>query len=203
MLQLRGLARERAMSVSDIVQEALGEYLYTRATGVNFFDVIHSIENTLNGVGQFVTNADPSGLVLFIKSPLRHVHRPELKYEVRIVQGGKASVGMLNVILRSHEMGTLRGFTEFVDVWMNLEHRYLARSQNGEVLYQTDTGYFGRQIYRPEAAKHSAGQFIGEAISSYVHVFDKLIKHYFNHRGDSQTLEQLYSAHLQAGKLTI
>jgi len=201
MLQLRGLASERAMSVSDIVQEALGEYLYTRATGVNFFDVIQSMENAMRGAGQFVTNADPSGLALFIKSPLRHVHRPELKYEVRITRGGRAAVGTLGVILRSQDMETLRGFAEFSGLWMALERRYLARA--GQIVYRTDAGYFGRQIYRPEEGGRGGGQLLGEAISNYIHVFDALLKHYFRHWSGGQEMEPLYLAQLKAGKLTI
>ena len=203
MRQLRGLAHDRAISVSDIVQEALGEYLYSRNTGVNVFDVIRSIENTLHGLSQFVTNADPSGRVLFIKSPLRHVHRPELKYEVRIVRNNKVSVGMLNVILRSHDMETIRRFAAFVNLWIELECRYLARCQEGQVQYRTDAGYFGREIHRPRTTDRNGGPNIGEAIGSYIRVFDELLKYHYNRMYDGQTLEQLYFTRLQDGKIII
>jgi len=199
--QLRGLAQQRAVSVSDIMQEALGEYLKTRETGINYVDVIQSIESALRGAGQFATSADPSGLVLFIKSPLRRVHRPELKYEVRIRHGDRSSVGRLNVVLRSHDMETIRSFAAFVDHWMALERNYLARNQTGQIVYWTDTDYFGRQIFCPTAG--DGEQLIGEAISNYIHVFDELLKYYFANWSYGQSIEPLYLARLKAGKLTI
>jgi len=203
MRQLRGLASDKAVSVSDIIQEALGEYVYSRNSGVNVFDVIRGIEHTLHGLSQFVTNADPSGLVLFIKSPLRHVHRPELKYEVRIVRNNNPSLGMINVILRSYDMETIKRFAAFVNLWMELECRYLARCQEGQVLYRMDAGYFGREILRPKASGHGGGPYIGEAIGSYIRVFDELLKYHFNHMYNGQTLERLYFAKLQDGKIII
>jgi len=199
--QLRRLAQQRALSVSDIVQDALGEYLVTREAGVNLYNIIHSIEQSLCGAQQFTTCADLSDLVLFIKSPLRRVYRPELKYEVRIARGDQASVGRLNVLLRSHDMETLRGFAAFVGRWMELERNYLARSQNRQVIYWTDADYFGRQIYC--SVKEGSEQLIGEAISNYIHVFDELLKHHFSNWNDGQTLEPLYLARLKSGKLTI
>jgi len=198
-LQLRKLARERAISLSDIVQEALGEYVYAR--GDNYHNVIYNIENALNGTGQFVTNADPSGLILFIKSSLRYVHRPEIKYEVRIVQDDRTAVGRFNVVLRSQNIETIRNFAAFTRIWMELERRYLGRA--GQLMYRTDTDYFGRHIYWPMAMEPISGQHIGEAISSYIHVFDELLKHHFSPLGDAQTLEQLYLVRLKDGKLII
>ena len=201
MSQIRGLANHRAISVTDIVHEAIGEYLYNRATGINFIDVIRGIENAFSGLEQFVTSADPSGLALFIKSPIRYVHRPELKYEVRTIQGGGDSVGILNVILRSQSMETLRVFADFTGMWMELEQKYLARGR--QISHMADIGYYNRRIYRPEAAARVGEQQIGEAIGNYINVFDELLKHSFHRRLSGQELERIYLARLKAGMLTI
>ena len=203
MLELRGLALERAASVSDIVHEALGEYLLSRTNGVNLFDVIHSIENAMNKSDQFVTNSDPAGLAIFIKSPIHYVYRPEIKYEVRIVRNGKVSIGKLGVALRSHDMETIQLFSGFVSLWIELERKYLLGNRAEQIAYITDAGYFGRQIYYPETDEHSDGQSIGDAISSYIRVFDELLKHYVNYRDNGHEIEKLYRAQLNDGKLTI
>ncbi|MCL1952660.1 MAG: hypothetical protein FWF60_07520 [Oscillospiraceae bacterium] len=205
MRALRGLALEREMSVPDIVREALGEYLLARAPGVNLFDVIHGIESAMRREGRFVTDADPAGLAIRIKSPIRYVYRPELKYEVRAVRNGragdgKAAFGTLGVALRTHDIEMLRRFAGFTGLWIELEREYLAPA--GQITYVTDAGYFGRQIFRPETARRGDGPSVGEAISNYICVFDELLKDYFNHR-DSRELEQRYLARLAEGKLTI
>ena len=199
--QFRRLAQQRAVPVSDIVQEAMSEYLQTRETGANYINVIQNIESALREAGQFATSADPSGLVLFIKSPLRRVHRPELKYEVRIRHGDRSSVGRFNVVLRSHDMETIRSFTEFVNLWIELERNYLTRNQAGQAIYWTDADYFGRQIFWPMT--EDGEQLVGEAISNYIYVFDELLKYHFANWSYGQSIEPLYLARLAAGKLTI
>jgi hypothetical protein len=201
MCALRVFALEREVSVTDIVHEALGEYLLARAPGVNLFDVIHSIESAMGREGRFVTDADPGGLAIYIKSPIRYVYRPELKYEVRVVRDGRASFGALGVVLRSHDMEALRHFSGFTDLWIELESKYLAYNRTEQLTYVTDAGYFRRQIYRP-ASRHSDGQSIGEAVSDYIYVFDELLKYFFN-LGSRQEVGRLYLARLSDGKLSI
>jgi len=203
MLKLRGLALERAVPVSDIVHEALGEYLLTRTNDVNLFDVIHSIENAMNRADQFMTSFDPEGLAIFIKSPIRYIYRPELKYEIRVVRDNKVSIGTLGVVLRSHDMDTIKHFSGFINLWIELERKYLLRNRAEQITYVTDTGYFCRQIYYPETAEQRDGQSIGDAISRYIYVFDELLKQYFNHRSGGYGIEKLYLSRLKDGKLTI
>ena len=196
MLALRGLALEREVSVSDIVHEALGEYLFARAPGVNLFDVIHSIDSAMRGEGQFVTDADPAGLAIFIKSPIRYVYRPELKYEVHVAREGWA----FSAALRTHNLDTLQRFAGFTGLWIELERKYLPPKQ--QVVYRTEAGYFSRQLSRPETARRGDGPSVGDAISSYIRVFDELLKFYFR-QGGGQALEQLYLARRGEGKLSI
>jgi hypothetical protein len=205
MLELRGLALERAVTVSDIVHEALGEYLLARTNSINYFDVIHGIENELRRAedDQFVTNVDPAGLAIFIKSPIRHVYRPELRYEFRAVRNDMTSVGKLGVVLRSHDMDMIRQFSAFVGLWTELEGKYLPRTRTGQITYIIDAGYFGRQIYLPETAEQNDGQTIGDAISSYIRIFDDLLKRFISRHGGSKEIETLYLAGLNDGKLTI
>ncbi|MCL2391255.1 MAG: hypothetical protein FWC66_01440 [Oscillospiraceae bacterium] len=201
MFELRGLARTRAVSVSDIVHEALGEYLITHTNAVNLFDVIHSIEHTMNRAERFVTITDPSGLVIFIKSPIRYLYRPELKYEVKIVRNNEVSVGKLNIIIRSHDIETIIGFSDFVNLWIDLECKYL-QSRAEQITYETESGYFGRQIFYPEGGGQRNGQAVGDAISDYICVFDELLKYYFTHR-NGRDIEKLFFDRLRDGKLTI
>ena len=203
MAAFRGLALERAMPVSDIVQEALDEYLLARTGGVPFLDMFRSMENAMRSAAQFVTSADPTGLILCVKSPIRYVYRPELKYEVRVTRNDGTSLGKFSVILRSRDMDILKRFSGFVSLWVALEREYLPKNRAGQMAYATDTGYFSRQIYYPAAAGHSDGQAIGAAISSYICVFDELFKVYFRQQDDGYGIEKLYLARRKDGNLTI
>jgi len=202
-LQLRNLAQERKVPMSELIHEALGEYLLARTMGENIFDMLHCIESTLSSDGRYTICADPESLVVIAKSPLRYVHRPEIKYEIRIQRNEGDSVGRLNVILRTHNIEMIRFFAEFVNKWIELEQKYLMKTQRGKIMYKTDSGYFARQIKRPIAAERGESRIVGEAISNYVDAFDKLLKHYYEHWDTPNAIEALYILWLEDGKLTI
>ncbi|MCL2774122.1 MAG: hypothetical protein FWD71_12330 [Oscillospiraceae bacterium] len=210
MNEIRRVALEKDASVSDIVHEALSEFLYFRQTGINFFDVISSIEksmNDMNAAGHFVVNADLNKFAVSVKSPLRYIYRPELKYEVRISHSDEMSIGKISVILRSRDIDTLRSFADFFSFWIELETKYIFLKSNRRITYITDAGYFSRKIYISAEQGNPAGsKAIGTAVSDYIHVFDELFKYYFynpNGGGIRREIENLYVSYAANGKLKI
>ena len=202
MRKLRRTALEREMSVSDVVHEALAGSIFFQETGVNFYDVIHSIEKSMNETKHFIINVDLRNYAVIVKSPLRYVHRPELKYEIKISQTDYAVAGRMSAGLRSQDINTVRYFSAFLSLWIDLETAYFAASPGERIEYITDIGYFSRKIYMPAGHKDSRG--IGAAISDYIRVFDELFKYYYyrpnNGRGE---IEKIYRGYVQNGKLKI
>ena len=211
MNEIRRIALEKDASVSDIVHEALNEFLYFRRTGVNFFDVINSIEKSMNVLNDisanshFIVNADLDKFAVSVKSPLRYIYRPELKYEVRISQSEETSIGKISVILRSRDIDTLRSFADFLSLWIELESKYIFLKSGVRIAYITDAGYFSRKIYMPAKTENPGSRAIGTAVSDYIRVFDELFKYYFYNPngGVSREIENMYVRYAANGKLKI
>jgi len=202
MCKLCRAALERETSVSDIVHEALTNSIFFQETGVNFFDVINSIEKNLNETEYFITNVDLYNYAVFVKSPLRYVHRPELKYEIKITQNDHAVGGRMSVSLRSQDLNTAKCFSAFLSLWIDLETTYFSARPGERIEYITDIGYFSRKMYMP--ADHKDSRVIGAAISDYVRVYDELFKYYYYHPNDGRReIEKIYRSYVQNGKLKI
>ena len=202
MRRLQLMSHERDVPVNELIHQALGDFLSCHETGINLFDVINSIENHLTAAEHFVTNVDLYNHAISVKSPIRYVYRPELKYQITITQSSRVSIGKMSVALRSHDMKTLQCFFAFINLWINLERKYIMTRE--QIEYITDTGYFERKVYLPANDRQINGQTIGAAISDYISAFDTLLKYYFTHPEDrSQEIEKMYCDLVQEGKLRI
>lgn len=204
MQDVRRLALEKEVSVSDIVHEALGEFLYLRKTGINYFDIIYGIEESMNKIEHFVVSANPYDFAVSVKSPLQYVHRPALKYDIRITQNGGPYIGKMNMVLRSTDINTLKSFMDFLSLWVELETKYLPRQPSEQIEYTADVGHYSRKIFWPAAIDHVSGPTIGSTIGKYIHVFDSLFKHYFFHPHNSQSeIESMYITHVKDGSMNV
>ena len=202
MRRLQRLALEKDTSVHDIVHEALNGFLLIHETDLNFYNILGGIESGMTVPGHFITNVDLYNYAVSIKSPIRYIHRPELKYQIVITQNDTVSIGKMSVTLRTHDIHTLRCFSEFVDLWMKLESKYMQSVER--IAYSTDVDYFQRKVYLPMNEQKVSGQIIGAAISDYIHVFDELLKQYFYHpKSSTIEIEKNYRSHVANGKLKI
>jgi len=203
MRKLRRAALERDASVSDVVHEALANSIFFQETDVNFFDVMNNIEKNMNETEHFITNVDLYNYTVIVKSPLRYVHRPELKYEIKITQNDHAVVGRMSASLRSQDINTAKCFSAFLNFWIDLETAYFpARPGGKQIEYITDIGYFSRKMYMP--AGHKDSRVVGAAISDYIRIYDELFKYYYYHpNGGRGEIERMYRDYMKTGKLKI
>ena len=200
MDEMRRVSVERDISVSDIVHEAIREFLYYRNTGANLFDIINGIEKSINKTGHFTVNSDLNNFAVSIKSPLRYIYRPELKYEIKIIRSGEKTAGKINVNLRSRDIDTLNSFSDFVGLWIKLENKYSSKKKIGNTEYIIDVGYFGRNIKLPSAGE---SENAGVCVSDYINAFDELYKYYFTHPNSYREIENIYAGYAEAGKFKI
>jgi len=228
MGELQRIAFERDSAVSDVISEAVGEFLYSRKIGTKIFDVLNSIEQNMSGIRHFAVNTDLGRHIISIKSPLRYTYRPELKYEVRISLDSRRTVGQMTVRLRTHDINTLKSFAEFLNFWIELETKYIALKVGQQIAYTVDTGYFSRAIsillhdssvhftgqgtgeatdnygQTTESAIGDYGQAAGSAIGDYIQVFDELFKYSYSHPGSNwNEIEKIYISYLKSGKVKI
>ena len=209
MDEMLRVSLEKDISVSDIVHEAIREFLYYRNTGVNFFDIINSIEKSMNQTGHFIVNSDFNNFAVSIKSPLRYIYRPELKYEIKITQSDEITIGKISVTLRSRDIDTLKSFSDFVSLWIDLETKYSAHKKGGRIEYIIDIGYFGRKIYLPVMGENAESnginsRTVGASVGDYVNAFDELYKYYYSHSENGwREIENMYAGYAKAGKFKI
>ena len=202
MRRLQTMSNERHVPVTDLVNQALGDFLCFHETDINLFDVINSVESHLTATSHFVTNVDLYNRVISIKSPIRYVYRPELKYKIAVTLTDSISIGKISVILRSHDISTLQCFFAFINLWVSLEEKYIKPQERIE--YICDSGYFERKVYLPANERQISGQTMGAAISDYISAFDQLLKHYFTEYDNSGAeIEKMYCNFVQIGKLRI
>ena len=201
------MSHDREVPVNDLIDQALGDFLSFQETGINLFDIINSIENHLSSAKHFITDADLYNYAISVKSPIRYVYRPELKYRITISQNDRVSIGKMSVALRTGDINTLRCFMAFINIWISLEEKYISPRERIE--YVSDAGYFERKVYLPANARQTdtvwqSGQAIGAAISDYISAFDQLLKHYFSRPESSgPEIERIYRDLVQDGKLRI
>jgi len=202
MRRLQVMSNEKDVPVDDLINQALGDFLSFHETGVNLFDIINSIENHLASAKHFVTDVDLYNYAISVKSPIRYVYRPELKYQITVSQSDSISIGKMSVALRTNDIDTSRRFMAFVNLWIGLEEKYI--SSREQIEYISYAGYFGRKVYLPASDRHISGQAIGEAISDYISAFDQLLKYYFARTEISGLeIEKLYRDLARNGKLRI
>jgi len=202
MLKLRRLALEREASVHDIVNEALDSFLNFHETGVNLLDVMRGIERSLARTEYFITNVDPHNYAVSVKSPIRYVYRPELKYLIAMARDGGASVVKISASLRTHDISALRRFSAFTELWVTLEARYIKPRE--QVGYVSDAGYFERKSRLSAYERLSRAQDYGAALSGYITIFDELFKRFYSRpAGGAAEIEKLFRDRAMSGDLQI
>lgn len=201
---LENIAKQNDLTLSDVICDALGQYLSRRASGDFDSSVLYAIENNLKKQGTYLTSCDPIMLRVVVKSPIRYVHRPELKYEVHFKEGQKGAIGWLNINLRSYDIDMIRAFFEFSEHWRALEGKYANTIKDvGSGAYTSEEQAFSRRIYKPYTTAEEAVPDMAMAISDYINVFDELLKQYFTKRRSISSIEQTYLIFLADGRLII
>lgn len=207
---IRLIAAAESAELSDTVNKILEDYLlsYEYSKALNYFDVIHSIEKNLTENNFLVIKDSPSDFTISAKSSLQYIYRPTLKYKFDIIRDSDRYIGEMQAVVRSNNIDLLKCFSEFTELWMSLEAKYLRFRDVDRIEYITDSGLFDRRIYLPaETDSRDAavnGAAIGEAVGSYIDVFDRLFKFCFNNPGlTAGDIEAMYQSYLNSGKLTV
>lgn len=198
--ELRMMAAERNAAVSDIVREALNEFMRFKNAGLNYNEIIRAVEKNMSEPERYFVSVSQDGYAVSVKSPLRYTRRPELKYEARIKHTGAVSECKISASLRSIDVDTLRVFSVFTDMWIELETRYLTGC--GRIAYISDAGYFARSSRIPDGVRSAGSESAGAAISDYIRAFDEMFKSLWR-PGGAQSVEKTYADYIKSGKLRI
>lgn len=195
------LAHRRGCSRSALVNQLLAEQLDLMTPERRIAEVLRAMESLFQPDPELVPMFSPNALSMSMKSALDYKYRPTVKYEVELYRSGETSIGALTVSYRTQSAELLAAMEHFFSLWKKLENAYLAPKLGHEIPSALYDGRFVRSISVP--SRECSAKELAEAISDYVHLFDKVLKGCLSGRLSAADAEGLYAAHMQGNRLLI
>lgn len=183
---------------SNLVNQILAEYasLMTPEKRIdNIFKYIEGLLSTESDIIPFVT---PNQHTMSMKSSLQYKYRPTIRYEVELYRSPECGVGELTVSFRTQSQSLLNIIAEFFALWKRLEDAYISHFQSSPIRYELYDGKFVRSISVPRNRDYTSEQ-LGDAISAYIKMLDKLMKGYISGSYSLEKLENEYRRYLSSG----
>ena len=185
--EVDALAHRMGTNRSSLINQILAEHVGYTTPERRIGDVLSAIEQLLASSRELVPFFAPNSLSMSLKSSLEYKYRPTIKYEVELYRGGEDSIGELSVIFRTQSAALIGAMTEFFRLWKRIEDRHLAPLSGGARSYALYEGKFLRSLAAPE--KNCSVEELAAAISDYIQLFDRLMKHYLGARMDAHEVE--------------
>ena len=195
------LAHRRGCSRSALVNQLLAEQLNLMTPERRISEVLRAMESLFQPDPELVPLSTPNALSMSMKSALDYKYRPTVKYEVEMYRGGKDAIGELTVSFRTQSAELLNAMSKFFLLWKRLEEVYLAPLLGHEVDCALYDGKFIRSLSVPN--RECTAAELAEALSDYVHLFDRLLKGCLSGRLSAADAERQYAAHAETRSLLI
>jgi len=186
------LAHRRGCSRSALVNQLLAESLDLMTPERRIAEVLRALESLVRPDPELVPFFAPNALSLSMKSALDYKYRPTVKYEVGFYRGSEGSIGELAVSFRTQSAELSSAMAAFFRLWQGLEALYLAPRLGREIPGSLSEGRFTRLLAPP--SRSCTSEELAEAISDYVHLFDRLLKGWLSGALDSAEVEAGYAA---------
>ncbi len=195
------LAHRRGTSRSALVNQLLAEQLNLMTPERRIAEVMQMMESLFRPDPELVPMFTPNALSMSMKSALDYKYRPTVKYEVELYRSGEDSIGELTVSYRTQSSELLAAMGQFFRLWKKLEDAYLAPKLGHEVPCALYEGKFVRSISIP--SRDCSSKELAEAISEYVHLFDRLLKGCLSCRLTAADAERQYASFVNGSSLLI
>ena len=195
------LAHSLGTNRSNLINQILAEYVNYTTPERRINDVLSAIEQLMAPSRELVPFFAPNSFSMSLKSSLEYKYRPTVKYEVELYRGGAESIGELSVVFRTQSAALIASMTEFFRLWKRIEDLHLAAATGQKISYALYDGKFVRSLCAP--GSDCTAEELAEAISEYIKLFDKLMKHYLTGRLDAQEVEAAYYSYMRTAKLRI
>ncbi len=184
------MAYELNTSRSKMINQILADYVSYETPEKRMRQVFDRIDNLLVG-DMFQRMLQPSDSMFTLRSALSYKYNPTIRYSVELYQKAQPWIGELRVSVRSQNSTLMLTMLQFFKLWTRIEASYV-----GRVEYAIEDGRYVRKFRLP---KENAPDYtaVGEAIASYIEVFDQAIKTYFENLTSPQyavvAVEKVYA----------
>ena len=201
------LAYQRNTNRSNMINQILAEYVSYVTPEQRMRETFRRMEAMLTGSQEvFQLLAQPSDTALSLRSALSYKYNPTIRYVIELYPAAGDEVGELRVSLRTQNNTLLLYLMQFYRLWTALEQRYI-----GGCVYQVEDGKFARRLYprSTETGKPVSldSEALGEAISTYLSVFDSCIKTFFYRLDDpnaaAKESSERYAAYLKSNRVIL
>jgi len=195
------VAYEMNTSRSNMINQILAEYVSFMTPEKRMREIFSAVERQLTG-GTFQILLQPSDSMFSLRSALAYKYNPTVRYSVELYRNAKPLLGELRVSLRSQNSTLLLYLLQFCKLWVRIEEAFL-----GSTEYTVEDGRFIRKLVLRGDVGRADNDTVGEAIASYIDLFDRSLKVYFSNLNDPQRamlqMQQLYRQHLAAAAILI
>ena len=191
------LALQQNTNRSNLVNQILAEYVSMTTPEKRVSNIFKSIEDLINQCDMnIIPYVSPNQMTMSLKSSLEYKYRPTIKYEVSMYRTPeKGTIGELDVVFRTQSEELIRAMTEFFRLWTRIESAYRHDVQINYALYE---GRFTRSI-NVSPDRNYTNEELGNNISSYIQIFDKLVKGYVSGSYTSRDVEMIYLEYYNKG----
>ena len=193
------LALQQGTNRSNLVNQILAEYVSVSTPEKQIDNIFRQMEQLISRTSELVPLVVPNQLSMSVKSSLQYKYRPTVRYTVQLYRVPQEALGELTVNFRSQSAALLSAMAKFFMLWKRLEDAYIAEYYGaGALRYELSDSKFIRTIAIPDVKSYSE-EDLGKAISSYVTMFDELMKGFLSGKYTERELEKRYVAYLNSG----
>lgn len=200
--EIDSLAHRRGTNRSALVNQILAEYVDLITPERRIGDIFRQIGELLSADRELVPFVAPGASTMSLKSSLQYRYRPTVKYSVELYRDREGALGELSVVFRTQSEELLAAMDKFFRLWKQLEDELIAAYLPRPAEYALYNGRFTRSIALPASRDYSTTDVAG-AISSYVRLFDRLMKGYLAGSLDAQAVRNEYILWLRQGNMIL
>ena len=184
---------------SNLVNQILADYVSVSTPEKQIDSIFRQMEELIGRSPELVPLVTPNQLSMSVKSSLQYKYRPTVRYVVQLARVPGKAIGELTVNFRSQSPSLLSAMARFFAFWKRLEDAYIAEYyEPGALQYTLSESKFTRTIALPRGKSYKE-EDLGTAISSYVTMFDELMKGFLSGKYTEREIERRYVAYLNSG----
>ena len=200
--EVDALAHRMGTNRSALVNRILAEYVSVPTPERRWNDIFEAIEELMTPTRELVPFFAPGSSTMSLKSSLSYKYRPTVKYEVDLGGGNEWTMGTLNIVFRTQSASLIAAMTNFFRLWVKIEDKCLTPLLGSSIACSLYDGRFVRPLAMPRGKSLTADDVAG-AISTYVQLFDRLLKGYLDGSLSANDVEMAYRGDLRSRTLLI
>ena len=197
------LAYTMGTSRSALIDRILASHVSYTTPEMRISGIFDSVSRLMAQRSGFIVQAMQAGdQMMSIRSSLKYKYKPTLRYSLQLLRSSEKTEGELKVSFRTQSSELIAHMENFLHLWAALENKYIVNSLPDGIRYLIEDGRFTRSFTLPDSYKDKTDEEIAAAITSYIHMFDDVLKVYFANLDSGAAEEaviQRYSEYLKNG----